>query len=137
MTRSWRPLALAAVLNVTAGVGTAAAQTVFVRNAAPGAPIEVVVNGTKAGSGAADVGGSTPKLLLIKGRYTPPKPAAEGEETHTWRPSPTGMVVYGAAGLASVRDAVAIACGNVTNCSGKSTRPSYAAGATYWITRYL
>lgn len=208
MTRRWRPLALAAALNVIAGAGAAAAQTVFVRNAGAGAPVEVAVNGTKAGSGTADaggdatvpfdlhaqtgkdemdanvyvdtcdktrrvlivdagrapapaesgceraqisglywvrqvntlvvdVGGSTPKLLLIKGHYTPPKPTAEGEEGHTWRPSPTGMVIYGAPGMTSFRDVVTISCGTVTDCSGKGTRVSAAAGATYWVTRYL
>ena len=57
MTRCWRPLALTAALHVTAGLGTAAAQTLFVRNAGPGTPVEVVVNGTKAGAGTADAGG--------------------------------------------------------------------------------
>src|SRR2546430_4962910 len=58
MTRCWRPLALTAALHVTAGLGAAAAaQTLFVRNAGPGTPVEVVVNGTKAGAGTADAGG--------------------------------------------------------------------------------
>ena len=209
MTRCWRPLALTAALHVTAGLGAAAAaQTLFVRNAGPGTPVEVVVNGTKAGAGTADaggdatvafslqaqtgkdemdanvyvetcdktrrvlivdagrapgpagsgceraqisglywvrpvntlvvdVGGVTPKLLLIKGHYTPPRPTPEGGEAHTWRLAPTGMVVYGAPGMASLRDAVTVSCGTVTSCSGKGTRISAAAGATYWITRYL
>ena len=84
-----------------------------------------------------DVGGVTPKLLLIKGHYTPPRPTPEGGEAHTWRLAPTGMVVYGAPGMASLRDAVTVSCGTVTSCSGKGTRISAAAGATYWITRYL
>jgi hypothetical protein len=209
MTRSWRPLVCAAAFNITIGVGAAAAQTVFVRNAPPGGQVEVVVDSAKAGSGTADAGGeaqvpfnlrehigkdemdanvyvdvcgtlrrvlvvdsartppppesgcdrsqipglywvrqvntivvdaggTTPKLLLIKGHYTPPKPSDSGEEGgHVWRPSPTGMVVYGAGSLASFRDAVLIACGTVQDCSGKGMRPAFAAGATFWITRVI
>ncbi len=84
-----------------------------------------------------DIGGSTPKMLLVKGKYTPPRVTAEGEETHQWRPSPTGMVVYGAGGLASFRDAVLIFCGTVQDCKGKNMRPAYALGATFWLTRVI
>ena len=46
-----RLLALAAAGLVTCGVGTAAAQRVMVRHAPAGAPVEIVVNGTAAGTG--------------------------------------------------------------------------------------
>lgn len=50
-------LALAAVLVVTMGAALAAAQTVMVRNAANGAKVEVLLNGTVVGTGAANADG--------------------------------------------------------------------------------
>ena len=47
MIKSWRLLAMAAALNVTAGAGIAAAQTIIVRHAPPGETIEAVLNATK------------------------------------------------------------------------------------------
>ena len=58
MTNSWRPLALAAVLNLIVGAGTVAAQTVMTRNAQPGTVVEVVVNATPVGSGTTDAAGT-------------------------------------------------------------------------------
>jgi hypothetical protein len=51
MTRFWRLLAIAAALNMTAGAAIAAAQTVLVRKAPPGMPVEVLLNDTVSGSG--------------------------------------------------------------------------------------
>jgi Outer membrane protein beta-barrel domain len=211
MLKSWRPLVIAAALNL-AGVGVAAAQTVIVRNAPPGAPVELafdaatVATGTADAAGQAtlplnlsslskteidanifvdvcdqtrrvviaerlrtaqppqpgcerrdipgvywvrpintivvDVGGFIPKVLLIKGSYTPPKPGAteaeEGGETKTpKRPSPTGLVLSGGLGLARFRDARTLACGNVTPCGGHDSKFGYTWGVTYWFTRWL
>jgi hypothetical protein len=57
MMESWRPLALAAALNMIAGVGVARAQTVAVTNAPPGSTVELVLNTTPIGSVAADARG--------------------------------------------------------------------------------
>jgi hypothetical protein len=57
MTKSLRPLAVAAALLLTAGTGIAAAQTLIVRRAPIGSTIELFVNSTKAGSGQADSAG--------------------------------------------------------------------------------
>lgn len=52
-------------------------------------------------------------------------------------PVPTGFVVFGGAGLARFRDAVSLACGNVEDCSGDEWGITFAAGAEYWISRFL
>jgi hypothetical protein len=63
MTRTWRPLVVAALLNLTAGAAIAAAQTVYVRNARPGDAVEVVLNGATAATGQADADGEA-KLAI-------------------------------------------------------------------------
>jgi hypothetical protein len=57
MTKLLRPLAVAAVFVVSAGAGTAGAQTLIVRRAPIGATIELLVNATPAGSAQADAAG--------------------------------------------------------------------------------
>lgn len=55
----WSRLAVAIVLNITAGAATAFAQTVFIRNGPPGFTIEVMVNSTTTGSAVVDTSGVT------------------------------------------------------------------------------
>jgi hypothetical protein len=207
MTNPVRLLVTAAALTGTLGSGTAAAQTLFVRNAPAGTPVEVVVGPATTGTGTVgedgnasvpftlgagktemdanvfvdicdkmrrvviidrgrlpapaaegcdrrdiagvfwvrplntlvvDLGGATPSLLLIKGRYTPPKPQAEGAEESSGpkHEAPTGFVLFGGGGLTKFRDATTIACGNVSNCSG-SSGVGYSFGAGYWFTKFL
>src|SRR6185503_1734254 len=57
MMRLWRPLAVAAALNMTAGAAIAAAQTVMVRHAPPGVSVELLLNDTVAATGTADTDG--------------------------------------------------------------------------------
>lgn len=85
-----------------------------------------------------DLGAPNPTVLLVRGRYTPPRPVVEGEETPSGpgRQAPTGFVLFGGGGLTRFRDATNNACGNVSNCSG-SSGIGYTFGAGYWITRYL
>jgi hypothetical protein len=88
-----------------------------------------------------DVGGFIPKVLLVKGSYTPPKAATtSSEESDVPGPkrlSPTGVVLSGGLGIARFRDARLLACGNVTACGGHDSRFGYTGGITYWFTRYL
>jgi hypothetical protein len=77
--------------------------------------------------------GVAPSVLLIKGSYNP----REATAMRAPRLAPTGLVLFGSGGLGNYRDAVAIACGNVTDCSGKGSRPGFTAGADYWLTRFL
>jgi hypothetical protein len=214
MQRFWRPFVLAAVLNVSAGAATGAAQTVTIRNAPPGSAVDVVLNTATAATGTADasgvstltasmkdaigkaeidanvfvdlceskrrvliveigaptvppdagcerrqisglywvrpintvvvnLAGSHPTLLLIKGSYGVPVPGPDGTDAvaaqgrQSWRPSPTGLVLSGGAGLSSFRDASAIACGSVQPCTGDDSGLAYTAGVTYWIARFL
>jgi hypothetical protein len=86
--------------------------------------------------------GAAPSVLLIKGRYGIPVQNADGttpEEAsgHSWRQSPTGLVVTGAVGLSKYRDQATVACGNVTPCSGDETKFAYSFGGIYWIKRFL
>ena len=207
MTRLWRLLGMAAALNLTVGAAIAAAQTVMVRNAPAGSNVEVLLNDTVAGTGAAgadgvfnadlkmpepgemdtnvyvdvcqairrvlvvdrntrpspapagcdrrevsglflvkrvhtlvvDVSGPLPSMLLVRGAYTPPRPpTVEGEEAPSERrPSPTGVTLFGGAGLGKLRDAFAIACGNAPGCDGQDGGLGYSFGGTFWFTPWL
>jgi hypothetical protein len=53
MTRLWRLLVMAAVVNLTAGAAIAAAQAVMVRNAPPGTPVELLLNDAVVTTGTA------------------------------------------------------------------------------------
>lgn len=57
MMKPWRPLALAAVVSWTLGVGVATAQTVIATNAPAGTPVELVLNNKTVGSATADADG--------------------------------------------------------------------------------
>ena len=57
MQRPWRAVALATAGCVIAAAGTAAAQTVVVRNAPPASAVEVVLNASTVATGAADAAG--------------------------------------------------------------------------------
>ena len=57
MTSSLRLLGMAAALNVTLGLGTAAAQRVMVRHLPAGTPVEVVLNADTVGTGTVDESG--------------------------------------------------------------------------------
>ncbi len=54
----WRPLALAAAINVTVGVGVLAAQTVIVTKAPPGAAVELALDAEKIATATAAADGS-------------------------------------------------------------------------------
>lgn len=205
MGNRWRLVAMAAAV-VFGAARLGSAQTVYVRNAAAGSNVEVVVNAASAGTGVADaqgevkigftlpqgksemdsnvfvdncatlrkvvivdharqppppaegcdrreipgiywvrpvntvvvdVGGATPTLLLIRGDYTPPVPAAEGEENRPARPVPTGLVMYAGAAYSNYRDAGILACGNASPCSPKTAGLTYSFGADVWLTRFI
>jgi len=210
MMGSWRRLMLAAALNVTVGVGVAAAQTVIVRHAAPGSTVELMLNSATIRSGQAnsrgdarliinlsvvagkaeidvqvavdacegrhrvllaepgltfppveesctrgdiaglfvmrrvttfvvDVAGASPTLWLRQGpapmQWLSDEPIAVRSE-RTWDPSHTGLVLFGGGSFARVRSAMALACGDVTECSGDGSRYAYSAGASFWVLPY-
>ena len=73
-----------------------------------------------------DLGGANPTMMLIKGSYDPNRP-------RSWTASPTGLVLFGGAGRADVRDAVLISCGNAPTCNGNDAGFSYTAGFDLWL----
>jgi hypothetical protein len=202
MTRSWRPLAAAAVLKLSVCVAAADAQTVIVRSAPPGSSVEVTVNAKPAGSAKVDPGGDatvafdlraligrvqmdadvyvdtcdTVRRVLIveRGQQAPVQEAActrrddlgfflmrrvstlvvnvsgtpptvmlrQGrvnlDPQASSRPEvPTGLVVFGGAGLAQFGDFVVLACGTVTDCTGKDSLFAFTGGLDYWISRFI
>jgi hypothetical protein len=76
-----------------------------------------------------DVGPGSPTLMLRQGPISldPPR---------TWT-APTGLVLFGGAGLSKLRDAGAFACGNVTECSSSGYGTTYTFGAAFWVTPFL
>jgi hypothetical protein len=75
-----------------------------------------------------NVGGPTPTLLLIQGKYSlDPK--------KVWSPWPAGLVVSGAGTFTRVADTPARACGDVTGCSEDGSGFGYAGSATFWFNR--
>jgi len=211
MMEPWRPLALLAAFTVAVSVGVGTAQTVIVKNAPPGSPIELVLNAATIGSAVAapageatlavdlskhvgrsetdanvyvDVCGNLrrvllverglqpppqgencsrreiPGLFLVRGVTTmvvdvagaipmmwlrqgpvPPEWLVQGQdrpsEAKPWGPLPAGLVLFGGGGFAKFSDAVALACGTVSPCTGNDSRVTYAVGAAYWFTRFL
>lgn len=214
MQRPWMAIVLAAALNGGAGAAIAAAQTVTVINAPPGAAVEVGLNGATVATGTADPAGAAtlnakmkdaigkteidanvfvdlcenrrrvlivevgatsaapeagcerrqisglywvrpvntvvvnlagivPTLLLIKGSYGIPAPGADGttatSESHprAWTQVPKGLVLSGSGGLSKFSDAVGVACGNLSPCTGHDSGLASSAGAAYWITRFF
>jgi opacity protein-like surface antigen len=86
-----------------------------------------------------DLGGTQPSMLLVRGKYTPPKPTVEGEEAveAPGRQAPTGLSLFGGSGLGNFRDQFLIACGNVSGCDGHDGGLGYSFGGTFWLTRWL
>jgi hypothetical protein len=68
MTSPWRPLALAAALNVIVAVGVATAQTVIVTNAPPGSTVELALDAATVASATADPAGQA-RLALDLSRH--------------------------------------------------------------------
>jgi hypothetical protein len=78
-----------------------------------------------------DVGGPIPTLLLRQGRFDP----ASGPRS--WRPAPTGLVVFGGGSYTAFKDARAAVCGNVDNCSGADSGVGYTFGIAYWLLPFI
>jgi hypothetical protein len=76
------------------------------------------------------VGGRAPTLLLIQGRYDP-------ESTTARALAPTGFMVFGGAGLASVTNASEVGCGSVPQCTSSGYGIGYTFGVGYWPLPFL
>jgi hypothetical protein len=87
-----------------------------------------------------DVSGPSPTARLRQGPIpaewlaTEQELAAPATES---RPSPKGLVLSGGGGYGKVSNALAVTCGNVTECKGDDFRLAYTAGAALWVTRFF
>ncbi len=88
-----------------------------------------------------NLAGAEPTLLLVKGDYEVPVPGPDGtideDGARFRRLAPTGVVLSGAAGVSKFSEALEIACGSATPCSGDDSGIAYTGAVTYWITRFL
>ena len=78
-------------------------------------------------------GGAIPTVWLRQGPVdlTVKGPASRFDDV------PTGLVVFGGAGLSSFRDALLLLCGDVSPCDGQDSRTTYTAGATFWLWPFI
>ena len=76
-----------------------------------------------------DVSKPIPDVLLRQGAYNPNAP--------TRRLAPKGLIAFGGGGMAKLRDASLIACGDVSDCQGGDFVGAYHVGGTFWITRWF
>jgi len=88
-----------------------------------------------------NVGSAVPSMLLIQGSYTPPKPSEENpegsDESRPHRPASTGLALYAAGALTSIRDAAANACGGDSDCTPDGNGMGYSVGGVVWLTKWL
>ena len=88
-----------------------------------------------------NLAGLSPTLLLIKGSYGVPVETAEGGESSdsagSRRLAPNGLVVSGGGGVGQFRDALTLACGNVSPCSGHASGLAYTGAVAYWINKFI
>lgn len=76
-----------------------------------------------------DVSKPIADVLLRQGQYNPNAPSR--------RLAPKGLVAFGGGGVGKFSHVTAIACGDVTNCSGSGYVGAFNLGGTFWITRWL
>ena len=74
----------------------------------------------------------TPTVLLRQGTFTPRAPRSGP----AFRP-PSGLVVFGGAGVGTISDPVGQACGDITDCSGDSLGFPFGGGAAFWFGPYI
>ncbi len=88
-----------------------------------------------------NLAGVEPTLLLIRGEYEVPVPGPDGtideDGARFRRLAPTGVVLSGGVGLSKLSEALEVACGSATPCSGDDSGLAYTGAVTYWITRFL
>jgi hypothetical protein len=87
-----------------------------------------------------DLGGTDPTVWLNQGPAPTAwlRPDVEGDHpTRNWRLAPKGLVLSSGWNLAKYSNAVANACGNVTDCTGSKYQSGYALSAGYWVTSFL
>ncbi len=82
-----------------------------------------------------DITDAAPSVLLLKGSYTPPAPGEQPAPGAPARELPAGLILFAGAGLTTTNDAISIACGDVSSCSGHEAGLGFAAGAEFRVKR--
>ena len=81
-----------------------------------------------------DTGAPIPTVRLRQGSVDlSAKEEQPGSSTHDWDTTPTGLMVFGGAGLSKFSDALSNLCGNVTPCEGGDSRTTYTFGGSFWL----
>lgn len=80
-----------------------------------------------------DTGAPNPTVWLRQGSVDLTIKAASSR----WDAMPTGLVVFGGAGVGMYRDQLFLQCGNVVDCHGSDTRTTFTLGGTFWLNRYI
>jgi hypothetical protein len=84
-----------------------------------------------------DVAGSTAVVWLTQGKLPASWLAADEAAAAREVYSPTGLVLFGGAGLALGGNLEATACGNVTDCTSKTMRRAFSGGTAYWFGQFV
>lgn len=80
-----------------------------------------------------NIGSANPTVLLVQGRYDL-NPSGPGR---FWSGTPTGVVLFGGAGLTRFSDAGLVFCGEVSPCERDDSGLGFAAGLGYWFSPYV
>jgi hypothetical protein len=78
-----------------------------------------------------ETGAPNPTVWLRQGSVDLTVKAASSR----WDAMPTGLVVFGGAGVGMYRDQLFLQCGNVVDCHGSDTRTTFTLGGTFWLNR--
>jgi hypothetical protein len=88
-----------------------------------------------------NIGGAVPTMLLIQGSYSPPKRSEENpegaDEKQPPRPASTGLALYAAGALTSIKNTASNACGAVPDCTPDGSGFGYTVGGVIWLTKWL
>jgi hypothetical protein len=80
-----------------------------------------------------DTGAPNPTVWLRQGSVDLTAKSTSGG----WNAMPTGLIVFGGAGVGKYSDQLFLLCGNVVDCHGSNTRTTFTLGGTFWLNRYI
>lgn len=84
-----------------------------------------------------EVATSTAVVWLTQGKVPESWLSAEAAAAAREVYSPTGLVLFGGAGLALGGNISTTACGSVADCTSKTMRGAWSGGAAYWFGRFV
>jgi hypothetical protein len=80
-----------------------------------------------------DTGAPNPTVWLRQGSVD----LSAKNPSGSWNDMPTGLVVFGGAGVGKYSDQLFLLCGNVVDCHGSNTRTTFTLGGTFWLNRHI